>query len=252
MEKSEDSGYSDILTMRSSLSDTISIQAKASHSFVRTHFQRATQCDFCGKKIWLKDAVQCRECSMCCHKKCINKCQNATVCGPVECFNNLQSTSSVAMTPEFMLTEPETIMEQRQVIEDVTMPSLLLDPIDIMEQSITITTVVTATTSIVTTVNSSTISSTTTSTSVPSSLVHLETHRGNLADFLAQGIKRVNSTNNLAIPGLMGSMTSTIDTISLGSTLTLDTCRGPNVSAKSMPPTPQHSPSSRYICNNTY
>lgn len=234
--------------MRSSLSDSISMQAKASHSFVRTHFQRATQCDFCGKKIWLKDAVQCRECSMCCHKKCINKCQNATVCGPVECFNSLQSTSAVAMTPEFMLTEPETIMEQQQGMDDETMSTLILEPIEVVEQSATIASAVTTATSTVTTVNTTTISSTTTSTSVPSSLVHLEMHRGNLADFIAQGIKRVNSTNNLAIPGLMGSMANTIDTISLGSTLNLDTCRSANVSAKSMPPTPQHSPSSRYFC----
>ncbi|PSN46043.1 hypothetical protein C0J52_07689 [Blattella germanica] len=52
------------------------------HDFIRTHFHRTTQCEFCGKKIWLKDAVQCRECAMTCHKKCVAKCQVGTVCSP--------------------------------------------------------------------------------------------------------------------------------------------------------------------------
>ncbi|XP_063242954.1 PDZ domain-containing protein 8 isoform X2 [Bacillus rossius redtenbacheri] len=51
------------------------------HVFIRTHFHRTTQCEFCGKKIWLKDAVQCQNCSMTCHKKCVVKCQSGTVCG---------------------------------------------------------------------------------------------------------------------------------------------------------------------------
>ena len=55
-------------------------QQQQQHDFIRTHFHRTTQCDYCGKKIWLKDAVQCRDCAMCCHKKCINKCQSSTVC----------------------------------------------------------------------------------------------------------------------------------------------------------------------------
>lgn len=52
------------------------------HDFVRTQFHRTTHCDFCTKKIWLKDAVQCRECALCCHKKCIAKCQMSTECMP--------------------------------------------------------------------------------------------------------------------------------------------------------------------------
>lgn len=52
------------------------------HDFVRTQFHRTTHCDFCTKKIWLKDAVQCRECALCCHKKCITKCQMSTECMP--------------------------------------------------------------------------------------------------------------------------------------------------------------------------
>lgn len=54
----------------------------AKHDFVRTQFHRTTHCDFCTKKIWLKDAVQCRECALCCHKKCITKCQMSTECVP--------------------------------------------------------------------------------------------------------------------------------------------------------------------------
>ncbi|KAM8718614.1 hypothetical protein ACLKA7_001342 [Drosophila subpalustris] len=81
------------------------------HNFIRTHFQRATQCDFCGKKIWLKDAMQCKNCTMCCHKKCIAKCQNATVCGPVDCYGPVQTSLSPSTTevskPELTITQPE-------------------------------------------------------------------------------------------------------------------------------------------------
>ncbi|XP_011698495.1 PREDICTED: PDZ domain-containing protein 8 isoform X2 [Wasmannia auropunctata] len=51
------------------------------HDFIRTHFHRATHCDFCTKKIWLKDAVQCRDCGMVCHKKCEMRCQSSGTCG---------------------------------------------------------------------------------------------------------------------------------------------------------------------------
>ncbi|XP_053629012.1 PDZ domain-containing protein 8 isoform X2 [Cherax quadricarinatus] len=50
------------------------------HDFKRTHFHSATQCDFCKKKIWLKDAYQCGECGIICHKKCMVKCEQETVC----------------------------------------------------------------------------------------------------------------------------------------------------------------------------
>ncbi|XP_042221560.1 PDZ domain-containing protein 8-like isoform X2 [Homarus americanus] len=50
------------------------------HDFKRTHFHSATQCDFCKKKIWLKDAYQCSECGIICHKKCMVKCEQETVC----------------------------------------------------------------------------------------------------------------------------------------------------------------------------
>ncbi|OXU26153.1 hypothetical protein TSAR_007413 [Trichomalopsis sarcophagae] len=54
---------------------------KKPHDFIRTHFHRATHCDFCTKKIWLKDAVQCRDCGMVCHKKCEARCQASGACG---------------------------------------------------------------------------------------------------------------------------------------------------------------------------
>ncbi|XP_045460736.1 PDZ domain-containing protein 8 isoform X1 [Harmonia axyridis] len=56
------------------------VNASFKHDFVRRQFHRTTQCDFCTKKIWLKDAVQCKSCGMCCHKKCIVKCQLASDC----------------------------------------------------------------------------------------------------------------------------------------------------------------------------
>jgi hypothetical protein len=40
--------------------DRVDIGEAKAHDFIRTHFHRTTQCDYCGKKIWLKDAVQCR------------------------------------------------------------------------------------------------------------------------------------------------------------------------------------------------
>ncbi|XP_008556866.1 PDZ domain-containing protein 8 isoform X1 [Microplitis demolitor] len=61
---------------------------KKSHDFIRTHFHRATHCDFCSKKIWLKDATQCRDCGMVCHKKCQTRCQSSTACG-AESLTNL-------------------------------------------------------------------------------------------------------------------------------------------------------------------
>ncbi|XP_060074171.1 PDZ domain-containing protein 8-like [Ylistrum balloti] len=50
------------------------------HDFTGTNFNTATYCDFCGRKIWLKEAFQCYTCSMICHKKCTEKCQAQTLC----------------------------------------------------------------------------------------------------------------------------------------------------------------------------
>ncbi|GFO30816.1 PDZ domain-containing protein 8, partial [Plakobranchus ocellatus] len=50
------------------------------HQFDSTTFITATFCDYCGRKIWMKDAFKCRTCSMVCHKKCLVKCLVNTVC----------------------------------------------------------------------------------------------------------------------------------------------------------------------------
>ncbi|XP_015185856.1 PREDICTED: PDZ domain-containing protein 8 isoform X1 [Polistes dominula] len=57
------------------------VTEKKLHDFIRTHFHRVTHCDFCTKKIWLKDAIQCRDCGMVCHKKCEVRCQASGICG---------------------------------------------------------------------------------------------------------------------------------------------------------------------------
>ncbi|KAJ3664757.1 hypothetical protein Zmor_000302 [Zophobas morio] len=81
--------------------EQIATSTSLKHDFIRTQFHRTTHCDFCSKKIWLKDAVQCRECGLCCHKKCIAKCQTSTAC--------IQSDKKVEpepVQPEITMTEP--------------------------------------------------------------------------------------------------------------------------------------------------
>ncbi|XP_059490447.1 PDZ domain-containing protein 8 isoform X2 [Neocloeon triangulifer] len=77
------------------------------HDFVRTHFSRTTQCDFCSKKIWLKDAVQCKSCKMTCHKKCVTKCQATAVCVPCDDDQSISQGTSPTKTPEIVTTEVE-------------------------------------------------------------------------------------------------------------------------------------------------
>lgn len=140
------------------------------HEFIRTHFNQSTQCDYCGKKIWLKDAVQCRDCLMCCHKKCIVKCQSSTVCsGYKDCEEYSQSSQ-----PEFKVTSVDG--------ED--------DDYEVGDEAV--------------------------------DTYKLSGHRQSFSDLLAQGIKRVNSANNLNIPTIVSSLTQ---------------------NSKSLPPTPQHTPS---------
>ncbi|XP_048005636.1 PDZ domain-containing protein 8 isoform X1 [Leguminivora glycinivorella] len=79
---------------------------RAAHDFVRTHFHRSTQCDFCNKKIWLKDAMQCRNCGLCCHKKCVTKCQESSPCVPVQGRDSL--TGGAMAPPELITTEPDS------------------------------------------------------------------------------------------------------------------------------------------------
>lgn len=86
------------------------------HNFVRTHFARATHCDYCGKKIWLKEAAQCQKCNMSCHKKCIKKCQMSTVCTISDANDTNNSGSAthesglVAPSVEFKLTESDMLL----------------------------------------------------------------------------------------------------------------------------------------------
>lgn len=51
-------------------------------------------------------------------------------------------------------------------------------------------------------------------------------HRASLGDFIAQGLKRVNSANNLAIPAIVASLSSS----------------GGGQGTKSLPPSPQQTP----------
>ncbi|XP_073967480.1 PDZ domain containing 8 isoform X3 [Choristoneura fumiferana] len=78
---------------------------RAAHDFVRTHFHRSTQCDFCNKKIWLKDAMQCRNCGLCCHKKCVTKCQESSPCIPK---GQDAAAGGPGPNPELIMTEPDS------------------------------------------------------------------------------------------------------------------------------------------------
>lgn len=137
------------------------------HDFVRTHFNRSTHCDFCGKKIWLKDAVQCSSCMMCCHKKCMLKSQSSTVCSGTN--DDLHGSQ-----PELKVTTAEDDDEEYELADEAV------------------------------------------------DSYKLSGHRQSFSDLLAQGIKRVNSANNLNIPTIVSSRTQ---------------------NSKSLPPTPQHTPS---------
>ncbi|XP_034824149.1 PDZ domain-containing protein 8 [Maniola hyperantus] len=83
--------------------------ARTVHDFVRTHFHRSTQCDFCNKKIWLKDAMQCRNCGLCCHKKCVTKCQETSPCVPRQ--DRDQSSGVGCPPPELTMTEPDNAVD---------------------------------------------------------------------------------------------------------------------------------------------
>ena len=148
------------------------VEMSKKHDFIRTHFNRSTICDFCGKKIWLKDAVQCKDCSMSCHKKCMLKSQTSTVCSGMN--EGKENDESQSNQPEFKVTGADGGDD---------------DDFEIADEA----------------VDYSKISG----------------HRQSFSDLLAQGIKRVNSANNLNIPTLVSSLTQ---------------------NSKSLPPTPQHTP----------
>lgn len=144
------------------------------HNFQRKHFQSSTICEFCGRKIWLKDGVQCRDCSMNCHKKCINKCQASTICGPVDATAALQQSSLAQSSVEFKVTDTDAGDGEIDDFEEIEEPRPKLDQ-----------------------------------------------HRQSFSELISQGIKRVNSANNLAIPAIVQSL---------------------NQSSRSLPPSPQHTP----------
>ncbi|XP_049279719.1 PDZ domain-containing protein 8 [Anopheles funestus] len=182
------------------------VQPQQQHDFIRTHFHRTTQCDYCGKKIWLKDAVQCRDCAMCCHKKCINKCQSSTVCtanemavaATVERSPSSSTTTTTASGGPVAVTTPASLQPEFKLTEPESPTIEVEDFVDIAEEQQQIV-----------------------------SKSKLETHRQSFSDLLVQGLKRVNSANNLSIP-TMGGM---------------------NPSSKSLPPTPQHTPRKQSLAN---
>ncbi|XP_061183636.1 PDZ domain-containing protein 8-like [Saccostrea echinata] len=60
---------------------------KGKHDLILTNFETATFCNYCGKKIWLKQAFLCSLCKRNCHKKCAEKYQTETICtesGPMK------------------------------------------------------------------------------------------------------------------------------------------------------------------------
>ncbi|KAH8287179.1 hypothetical protein KR054_004146 [Drosophila jambulina] len=192
------STFSDSLVSGGSSSSSGTAVAPRAHNFVRTHFHRATQCDFCGKKIWLKDAMQCQECSMCCHKKCIAKCQNATVCGPVDCSGSMPvpvptAPATVVSRPEFTITQADNTELPPAGTDSQQQDEASLGGDQAQIQSPT-----------------------------PASL---DVHRSSITGMLAQGIKR--QASNLDIPGIVSSLTGS----------------GQQMNSKSLPPSPQHTPS---------
>ncbi|CRL08055.1 CLUMA_CG020948, isoform A [Clunio marinus] len=148
----------------------IESETNRKHKFVRTHFNRSTQCDFCGKKIWLKDAVQCEDCLMSCHKKCMVKSQNSTICSGL---SEGKENESQTIQPEVRITT--TAIEG----EDFELADEAVDN------------------------------------------YKLSGHRQSFSDLVSQGIKRVNSANNLNISTIVSSLAQ---------------------NSKSLPPTPQHTP----------
>lgn len=138
---------------------------------------------------------------MSCHKKCVTKCQNSTVCGPVDCTTALQgpqtvtiaTTTTTPIAPEFTISEVTNI----NAIEQETELNINIedDGGQVGKQT------------------------------QPS---RLEVHRQSLSGLLAQSLKRVNSANNLAIPGIVTQFGGN-NAVALAN-------------SKSLPPSPQHSP----------
>lgn len=174
------------------------------HDFVRMQFTRATQCEYCGKKIWMKDAVQCGRCQMSCHKKCVKKCQVYTVCGASTASADVDIGGAVSggvatPTATAAATSLDAQYQQRPTVELLLTESEAVGPTD-----------------------ESVRQSDLTEDGLAVGEQHGQQQKNNtFSDFLAQGIKRVNSVNNLAIPGMAAA----------SATFT-----------RSLPPSPQHTP----------
>ncbi|XP_076061177.1 PDZ domain containing 8 isoform X4 [Oratosquilla oratoria] len=89
------------------------------HDFKRTHFHSTTQCDFCKKKIWLKDANQCGECGIICHKKCVAKCEQETVCD-VSGLRFKEQSSLATPDMKGKTQDPLSIPDNRDTPEIIT------------------------------------------------------------------------------------------------------------------------------------
>lgn len=87
---------------------------KGKHDLILTNFETATYCNFCGKKIWLKQAYLCSLCKMKCHKKCAEKYQTETLCtesGPMR-----KSDPTVPWKP--LLVKKE--VEKKKIVDTST------------------------------------------------------------------------------------------------------------------------------------
>lgn len=202
----------------SGVTDTAATQP-GSHDFVRTQFTRSTQCEYCGKKIWLKDAVQCRRCSMSCHKKCVKKCQHFTVC-----CNNTDAGGGVEQQPQRQSAVRQPTV-QLQLTESPDLEPMWRSQAD--------------------------------GTQTPETPANeanrlqsgdLRAAGNTFGELLAQGIKRVNSVNNLAIPGMGGNSNGGGGSSGGGGNNASGTSGGGPVGgsgspfARSLPPSPQHTP----------
>lgn len=99
----------DALSETNNLSPTEDFQ---SHHFVRTNFRTYTVCDYCNKKIWLKEAFACRICQMKCHKKCNDRCIANTICrgeGFYPSITNMKNPNQI--TPEIITTGEDEIQD---------------------------------------------------------------------------------------------------------------------------------------------
>ncbi|XP_037070009.1 PDZ domain-containing protein 8-like isoform X2 [Pollicipes pollicipes] len=83
------------------------LEIRVGHRFARMKFTASTECDFCHRKIWLKDAFQCSACLMTCHKRCIDRCQSQTTC-QAELNRGWRDSISDSHLPEIVTSSEDT------------------------------------------------------------------------------------------------------------------------------------------------